>query len=97
MSGGRFEYKQYDMFWIADDIQGIIDLNGEPDEDGYVCEYAPETIEIMNYAEKMVRLAATLAHRVDWLVSGDDCEESFHDRVAKEIEALNVRYGHGSK
>jgi len=40
-----------------------------------------ETIDILEIAEAMVQ-------RVDWLLSGDDGEESFRSRWAEEVESL---------
>jgi hypothetical protein len=50
--------------------------------------YNPETIEKFKLAVDSLRIAATMAQRIDWLVSGDDGEESFHRRWDEELEKL---------
>lgn len=91
MSGGHFNYDQYKMDYIADEIEDLIVHNGsdEKDEWGYNrhSEYSPETIEEFKKAVYYLRMAKLYAHRIDWLVSGDDSEDSFHQRlkVGKEL------------
>ena len=34
-----------------------------------------------------MRAAAIYAQRIDWLVSGDDGEETFHQRLAEELRS----------
>lgn len=45
-------------------------------------------IDRMKDAVKVLRLAAIYAHRLDWLLSGDDGEESFAHRLDKELAEL---------
>lgn len=61
------------------------------DEDGneiYYQDYEPETIEEFRKAIKVLREAAVYAQRIDWLLSGDDGEETFHKRLKKELSKL---------
>lgn len=37
----------------------------------------------------MLKRARVYAQRVDWLLSGDDNEESFHERLKEELEELD--------
>lgn len=50
--------------------------------------YSAETIAEFEKAVKYLRLAFIYAQRVDWLVSGDDGEESFHERLKEELNRL---------
>ena len=108
MSGGRFEYKQYDMNYIADKIEHEVLTNGkkktddelkeegwrDPDwykkypEDLYHYEYPEEVIEKFKEAVIVLRKAAVYAQRVDWLLSGDDGEETFLERLKKDLDKL---------
>ena len=108
MSGGRFEYKQYDMNYIADQIEHEVLTNGkkktddelkeegwrDPDwykkypEDLYHYEYPKEVIEKFKEAVIVLRKAAVYAQRVDWLLSGDDGEETFLERLKKDLDKL---------
>jgi hypothetical protein len=38
-------------------------------------------------------LAQIYVQRIDWLVSGDDGEDSFHSRLDADFEALDRRLG----
>ena len=108
MSGGRFEYKQYDMNYIADQIEHEVLINGKKKtddelkeerwkdadwykkypEDLYHYEYPEEVIEKFKEAVIALRKAAVYAQRVDWLLSGDDGEETFLERLKKDLEEL---------
>jgi hypothetical protein len=37
---------------------------------------------------KSIRVAAVYAQRIDWLISGDDGEESFLERLKEELGQL---------
>jgi hypothetical protein len=92
MSGGHFEYKQYQIGSIADDIeQLIIDNDSEElDDYGYQkgCHFTKETVEEFKQALSVLRKAHVYAQRIDWLVSGDDGEDSFHNRLKNDLEKL---------
>lgn len=85
MSGGHFEYRQYQVREIAEDIERLIARNGQKDENGWWYEYPPEVIEKFKEAAHTLERAADMAQRVDWLVSGDDGEDSFMRRWEKEV------------
>lgn len=92
MSGGHFNYDQYKMEYIADSIQELIASNNDEslnewgDRVGH--GYSADTVAEFEKAVKYLRLAFIYAHRVDWLVSGDDGEESFHQRLKQELNRL---------
>lgn len=92
MSGGHFDYKQYQIGYIADEIEQLIEINAseEVDEWGYTkgAHYLPETVEEFKKAVKALRIAQVYAHRIDWLVSGDDGEDSFHSRLVKDLRNI---------
>jgi hypothetical protein len=100
MSGGRFDYNQYKITQIADDIDQVIRQNGKEIEypKGYtLCsydethhyEYPPEVIEKFKEGYDILRKAEIYAQRIDWLVSGDDGEESFLSRLKEDLDELN--------
>ena len=90
MSGGYFDYDQYRIDSVADSINRAIETND--DEPGYHWSgrvgrgYSPETIARFREAVATLNRASAMAHRVDWLLSGDDSEESFHRRWNEEIK-----------
>ena len=84
MSGGHFNYDQSRIRYIADEIEELITSN----DDRFGYGYSAETIAEFEKAVKYLRLAYIYAHRVDWLVSGDDGEESFHQRLKEQLNRL---------
>lgn len=88
MSGGHFNYAQYHITQMAEDIDTLIRNNKQPDEYGYVRDYTPETLKRFQEAVDTLKAAHAMVQRVDWLVSGDDGEESFHERWDKEVKPL---------
>ena len=53
-------------------------------------KYPDEVIEEFKNAYKALRIAEIYAQRVDWLMAGDDGEESFIERLKEELDALKV-------
>lgn len=92
MSGGHFDYNQHRITEIADEIQRLIDSNddqslnewGEPRGRGYT----NETIEQFENAVQVLQIAHVFAQRIDWLISDDDGEETFHQRLEKDLTEL---------
>lgn len=108
MSGGHFEYDQYKIGYIADEIERLIDKNGKPKtreelkdeswrndewyekypEDLNHYKYPDQVIEKFQEAVQLLRKAQIYAHRIDWLLSNDDSEKSFLDRLEEDLQAL---------
>lgn len=58
------------------------------DDDGrevYYPEYTEETINEFKTAVRTLRMAQVYAQRIDWLICGDDGEESFHKRLSENL------------
>jgi hypothetical protein len=91
MSGGHFDYAQYKIGWVADAIGQLIyennseELNQWGDKKGR--EYTEETISEFRIAVQLLRRAEIYAQRIDWLVSCDDGEDTFHKRLALDLAA----------
>jgi hypothetical protein len=94
MSGGHFEYQQYRLHDIASQIKELIESNDDEslNEWGYRCGhgYSAETIEKFKIAVDTLEKAAIMAQRVDWLVSGDDGEDSFHRCWDEELKEIKI-------
>ena len=112
MSGGAFDYQQYHIEEIADEIeQEIIEAGREiPQEiwtinhwygssfdnsDRTYPTYERRTIDIMKRAVYVLRMAYIYAKRIDWMLSGDDSEESLAKRLDEELRALKAKYPGG--
>lgn len=81
MSGGAFNYEDYHINGIATQIEELIRDNEDKSE------YSEATIQRFREAVKLLREAGVYVHRIDWLVSGDDGEESFHKRLERDLAA----------
>lgn len=90
MSGGHFDYNQYRIGQIADDIQLLIDGNDSTELNQYGDRigrgYPREVVDRFRKAVKLLRTAQVYAQRIDWLVSGDDGPESFLRRLEEELK-----------
>lgn len=62
-----------------------------PDE-ADVLELSDETINAMKEAYRQIRIAEIYATRVDWMMSGDDSEESFSERVKEDLAEFEKEY-----
>jgi len=93
MSGGTFDYIQFKMDQTIGDIEDVIFYNDDEtlNEWGEFKgrRYEPETLSIFEEGVKYLRLAMIYTHRIDWLLSGDDGEENFHERLKKDLEKLD--------
>ena len=85
MSGGTFDYVQYRMDQTIDDIENAIYKNTGNDPDEYYNNYSEETLEKFRRAVWLLRRTLTYVHRIDWLLAGDDGEETFHERLKNDL------------
>jgi hypothetical protein len=76
MSGGYFDYVQDRMFRAADRLASLIETDDQ---------YSKETLAEFGKALTMLRASAIYLQRIDWLISGDDTEESFHKYLKEEL------------
>jgi len=82
MSGGYFGYKQDAIARIELAVRRLIDRGIDRGD------YSPETIAEFRAAESILQTAHVYTQRIDWLVSGDDGEETFHERLKHDLKAL---------
>jgi len=79
MSGGHFDYKQHQINDIVDEIEQVVLTND-------YSNYSKKTIQKFQKAIDYLKLAYIYTHRIDWLLSGDDGEETFHERLKEELD-----------
>ena len=99
MSGGSFNYDQYKIQTIADDIAERLERQGKPkpkedswgENDLTYETYPPEIQERFNEAVLILRKAEIYAQRIDWYLSGDDGNESFLRRLEDELDELKQK------
>ena len=95
MSGGAFEYKQYKIQDLIEDMENLlVRLDKEP-IDSFECDslkrYVDDSELFKNKIKENIRYlkrAYIFTQRIDWFISGDDCEENFYERLKEEIEKL---------
>ena len=94
MSGGYFDYEQYKIGRIADQVEHLIEANDDttPNEWGETRGrgFPPEVIAEFRKGLHYLLVAAVYAQRIDWLVSGDDGEDDFLDRLRKDLSKLGI-------
>ena len=61
-------------------------------DDADVLELSDETINAMKEAYRQIRIAEIYATRVDWMMSGDDSEESFRERIKGDLAEFEKEY-----
>lgn len=92
MSGGFFEYNQFNIGYIVDELDKLISMNASTEKDEYGDKkgkhYPAEIIELFKEAALTLRKARIMTHRIDWLVSGDDGEESFIERWKEDLSKI---------
>jgi len=80
MSGGHFICQWPNE--IADELESIILNNKNAKEDN---KFSSETILKFVDAVEIIRKAVIYIHRIDWLLSGDDGEKEFLERLEEEL------------
>ena len=80
MSGGHFDYMQFKMkHECYEALEKLIQDNQTTNE------YTPEVIKEFKKGLEYLGLSILYLHRIDWLVSGDDGEESFFKNLKSDI------------
>ena len=85
MSGGHFDYKQYAIREITEEIERV--LSNESENGEY--ELTPKVVEEFKKAIKILKIASVYTQRIDWLLSGDDSEKTFFQRLEEELKEID--------
>jgi len=86
MSGGHFDYAQYQICEMADSVGQLILINGVKDEGGDIPHsFNDEVINEFKIGLNHLRMASIYTQRIDWLVSGDDGETEFIKRLKEDL------------
>jgi hypothetical protein len=98
MSGGKFDYVEYKLNDVADEIENILRNQGKnkpedelcyDDEDKCYPVYSESVNDIFKQAVVAIKLAFIYIHRIDYYLSGDDSEESMTKRLLEDLIELN--------
>lgn len=89
MSGGYFNYGQHGISDIIERLAHKIRRHKYPIttyEKEY--PYSKETILELEKGLEYLQKAEIYTQRIDWLLSGDDGEETFHERLKEELSKI---------
>lgn len=102
MSGGHFSYLQQRFEWeIIEPIEELIANSGREktkeelkddynwysgEEDKFHYKYPDDIIAEFKNAIHYLKMAQIYTQRIDWMVSGDDSEDSFRQRLKEDLE-----------
>jgi hypothetical protein len=103
MSGGAFDYKQYKIRQIWEEIQQELDKQGQEKQVNNVWEkeyfekypevrfeevYREDVQQIFKDGIEALKKAEVYAQSIDWFLSGDDGEDSLVSRLKSDLEKL---------
>jgi hypothetical protein len=71
---------------LKQEKRGYYDPTHTPDPTHY--EYPEEVINEFKKAYALLRMAEIYAHRIDWLLAGDDGEETFLERLKDDLDVF---------
>lgn len=92
MSGGHFNYAQYRIADIVEGIESAIKGNGIKDEYGYANSYSKKTLKEFKKGIYFLKKAQIFAHEIDWLISGDNGEDSFMENLTQDLLKLDAEH-----
>lgn len=96
MSGGHFNYSQNRINDVVEHLEYLLD-----DEEAHERRdtYSDATLQKFKEAAEILKKAFVYTQRIDWLLSGDDGEETFHERLEEDLNKIEpdfVRVGDGT-
>ena len=96
MSGGHFNYSQNRINDVVEHLEYLLD-----DEEAQERRdtYSDATLQKFKEAADILKKAFVYTQRIDWLLSGDDSEETFHERLEEDLGKIEpdfVRVGDGT-
>lgn len=86
MSGGHFDYKQFAISDIAESLDKAIRNNKIKDEYGFCRDLSKETIKEFKKVYLRLNRVKKEVMCIDWLLSGDDSEETYLQKVKEQNE-----------
>lgn len=81
MSGGYLDYNQYRINDMVETLE--LFTKGE-----YFQEYTEAVKQEIYTGIELLKKSAIYAQRIDWLISGDDGEDSFLKRLKEDLKEL---------
>lgn len=98
MSGGAFEYKQYKIEELIEDMKLLLERVDKEPTDSFECNSLKNYIDDKDSFKKIVEKNINLlkksyiyTQRLDWFISGDDGEETFYERLEEDFIKNNIK------
>lgn len=95
MSGGYFNYADSHIDQIADDIEQLIRNNDSTEVNQWGEKighgFSVDTLYEFREAIKHLRYARAYVRRIDYLLSGDDSEDSFQKNLDLDVAKTTAR------
>ena len=91
MSGGHYDYIQFNIQDVVAELKKqikrikVANNTPDPEESWLVFNNREAVLEEFELCRHHLELGALLLNRIDWLVSGDDGEEAFLQRINTEV------------
>ena len=79
MSGGYFDYQQFNLESMAEKIETLLKMNDN------LPQYPADIVEKFKETSHALRRCQEMVTRVDYLLSRDDGEDSFRERWKEEV------------
>lgn len=79
MSGGHFDYNQYRIADIADQIERDLRTIGKTNEYGVIIDIPSDIADKMLETLASLRKCENMVHAIDWYMSGDTGDDSFRE------------------
>ena len=99
MSGGAFEYKQYKIEELIEDMKLLLERVDKEPIDSFECDSLKNYIDDKDSFKKIVekninllRKSYIYTQRLDWFISGDDGEETFYERLEEDFNKNNMKF-----
>ncbi len=86
MSGGHFDYDQFRLNDIADNLRITIAQCRTKKE--YYDHYSDSFVRDMVDAYHKTRELEVILTRIDWVLSGDDGEDDYRERLEEEMTKI---------
>jgi len=84
MSSGYFDYRQHRMDDIIEAIEDVVENNDA------VYSYNQSFINELINAIRALKIAYIYTHRIDYLLSGDDSQETFLERLRDNLNEIET-------
>lgn len=98
MSGGHFDYDDFKIKQIGEELEIIAETNEklkeqEIPEDNYSMKafysrIPEDIIEDIKFSGKLLKIMGDVVHEIDYYLSGDTGDDSYRERVKKILDKL---------